>query len=211
MKKALVIDGNSMVYRMFYASLNQLEYYKARNLQPANAIKLFLLVLLKILTQTKYDYALVAFDHQKKTLRHNEFAEYKAGRKPMPEDLFVQLPVLKELIEDLGVHVLSMEGIEADDIIGSYAKKNNKNGVEVDIFSSDKDMLQLVNELTVVNLMKTGISDIRKVSLETFKDNFFGLTPEQVNDFKGIAGDSSDNLMGVKGIGEVSAVNLLKQ
>jgi DNA polymerase-1 len=211
MKKALVVDGNSLIYRVFYASFKQLEFYKQHNLQPVNALKLTLLILLKILQSTKYDYALVAFDAAKKTLRHDELAEYKAGRKPMPEDLVSQLPLIREAIGELGVKIMSIDGIEADDIIGSYCKNMNEHGVEVDIYSSDKDMLQLVNQNTSVHLFKTGISDIKKITPQNFNEAYDGLTPNQVTDFKGISGDSSDNLLGVKGVGPVTAIKLIIQ
>jgi DNA polymerase-1 len=210
-KKALVIDGNSLIYRAFYATGNQLAFYKQHNLQPVNALKLVLLITLKLLRENNYDYVLMALDHQKKTLRHDTFADYKAGRKPMPEDLITQLPLIKEAIDIIGITTLSMPGIEADDIIGSYAKLMNEQQIDVEIYSSDKDLLQLVNSRTVVNLFKTGISDIQKVTIENFANIFFGLQPAQVIDFKGISGDSSDNLCGVRGIGPKTAADLIQK
>jgi DNA polymerase-1 len=209
--KALVIDGNSLIYRMFFASFNQLDYYKKNNLQPVNALKLVLLTLLKILTSTKYEYALVAFDAGKKTLRHDSFEDYKKGRPSMPQELVSQLPLIEDAINALGIQTLKIERIEADDIIGSYCKLMNKDNINVDVYSSDKDMLQLVNELTTVKLFKTGISDTLDVTLENFGEVFYGLTPLQVTDFKGISGDSSDNLCGVKGVGPTTATKLIKK
>ncbi|MDR1991680.1 MAG: 5'-3' exonuclease [Mycoplasmataceae bacterium] len=210
-KQAIVIDGNSLIYRVFYATNNQLNYYKQHNLQPVNALKLVLLIVLKLLSENTYDYALMAFDHEKKTLRHEIYTEYKAGRKPMPDDLYSQLALIKDAMEIIGVKTLSIPQIEADDIIGSYAKLMNENQVNVEIFTSDKDLLQLVNERTNVNLFKTGISQITKVTLANFSDHFFGLQPSQVCDFKGISGDSSDNLAGVKGIGPKTASELISK
>jgi DNA polymerase-1 len=160
-------------------------------------------------TESPYDYVLMALDHEKKTVRHDVFAEYKAGRKPMPTDLFTQLPLIKEAMEIIGIKTLSIPGIEADDIIGSYAKLMNENNVDVEIYSSDKDLLQLVNDKTVVNLFKTGISQTTKITVANFSGHFFGLKPCQVCDFKGISGDSSDNLTGVKGIGPKTASELI--
>ncbi|MDR1235058.1 MAG: 5'-3' exonuclease [Mycoplasmataceae bacterium] len=208
-KKALVIDGNSLIYRAFYATHNQLEYYKQHNLQPVNALKLVLLITLKLLNETQYDYVLMALDHEKKTLRHDTFAEYKAGRKPMPTDLFTQLPLIKDAMKIIGIKHLSIPGIEADDIIGSFVKIMNSHEIEVDVYSSDKDLLQLVNDKTIVNLFKTGISNTTKVTIHNFGDNFFGLKPCQVVDFKGVSGDNSDNLRGVKGIGPKTAAELI--
>lgn len=209
LKKAIVIDGNSLIYRAYYATLNQLAYYEKNNLPPHNALKLTMLIVLKLLSQQQYDYALIAFDHGKKTLRHDIYANYKAGRKPMPEQLVYQLPLIKQAIDIIGIKQLSLEGIEADDIIGWFSNLMNKLNVEVEIFSSDKDLLQLVNQKTFVNLLKTGVSDIQRVGLENFAQVFNGLAPHQVIDFKGISGDSSDNLTGVKGIGPKTASELI--
>lgn len=209
--KAIIIDGNSLIYRTYYATLNQLAYYQKNNLPPVNALKLTMLIILKLITQQHYDYALVAFDHAKKTIRHNTYAQYKAGRKPMPDELVYQLPLIKQAIEIIGIKQISLEGIEADDIIGWFSNLMNKLNIEVEIFSSDKDLLQLVNEKTFVNLLKTGISDIQRVTLLNFGDVFNNLTPKQVVDFKGISGDSSDNLNGVKGIGPKTASELIRK
>jgi DNA polymerase-1 len=211
MSNSLVIDGNSLVYRCYYASYKQLEYYKQVNKTPLNAVKLFLLIIVKIINSKNYQYLLIAFDHSKKTLRHTEFAAYKEGRKPMPEDLVVQLPLINQALDLLGVKYLSQEGYEADDIIGSYAKLMNDHNIAVDIYSTDKDMLQLVNELTSVKMFKTGVSETIDVNINNFHEVFFGLTPAQVCDFKGISGDSSDNLSGVKGIGPKTARELIKK
>ncbi|MDR0675401.1 MAG: 5'-3' exonuclease [Mycoplasmataceae bacterium] len=210
-KKALVIDGNSLIYRAFYATGNQLAYYKQHNLPPVNALKLVMQIVLKLISQTQYDYVLMALDHEKKTLRHEVFEHYKAGRKPMPTDLFLQLTLIKEAMHIMGISTLSLPGIEADDIIGSFAKLMNDHDVDVEIYSSDKDLLQLVNDRTIVNLFKTGISDIHKININNFSEFFFGLLPSQVCDFKGISGDSSDNLLGVKGVGPKTAVELIKK
>ncbi|MDR2636634.1 MAG: 5'-3' exonuclease [Mycoplasmataceae bacterium] len=209
--KAIVIDGNSLVYRMFYASYNQLEYYKKNNFQPANALKLVLLVVLKLINNTKYDFSLVAFDSGKKTLRHDMFSDYKKNRPMMPEELASQMPLIEEAIETLGIRAFKIDRIEADDIIGSFSKIMNNDNVEVDIYSSDKDMLQLVNNLTTVNLFKTGISDILSINEQNITQHYHGLTPKQVIDFKAISGDASDNIPGIKGIGPTTASKLIVQ
>lgn len=208
-KKAIVIDGNSLIYRSFYATFKQLAYYKEHNFPPANAIKLVGFTVCKLLEEQEYDYALFALDHGKKTFRNDEFEEYKAGRKPMPDDLVSQLPEISRFIQSIGIKVLSLPGIEADDIIGSYTKIMNDNDIDVTIFSSDKDMLQLVNDKTSVSLFKTGISERDIFTKDNFSEKFFGLKPNQIPDYKGIAGDSSDNLCGVKGIGPKTAIELL--
>lgn len=210
-KKGVVVDGNSLIYRCYYGSLNQLDYYKKHGIEPANAIKLFLNIIFRILENKNYDYALVAFDHAKKNIRHEDFEDYKAGRQKMPEDLVIQLPKIVEYVSAFGIKAMSLEGFEADDLIGSFANVMNKNDVDVEIYSSDKDMLQLVNDATLVNLFKVGVTDIQTINNTNFEENYFGLKPSQVVDFKGISGDSSDNLKGIPGIGPKTAAELLKK
>ncbi len=209
MKKAMVIDGNSLVYRMFWATFKMLDYYKKNNLQPTNAVNLFIKAVIKLLRLDNYDYVFVAFDHKKTTFRNEKLEEYKANRKPMPDDLRSQLPIIHSFLDCLGVYHLSQEGFEADDLIGSYCKLMNQNQIQVEVFTSDKDMLQLVNELTHVNLFKTGISETVKHELSNFANLYHGLKPSQVVDFKAIVGDGSDNFCGIKGIGPKTAIDLL--
>ena len=191
-RKAIAIDGNSLLYRCFYATFKQLPYYAQHNIQPTNALNLFVYSILKLLTSNKYDL-------------------YKDGRKPMPKELVVQLPEIKMSPELMGVLGMSLENYEADDLIGSFAKLMNKNNVSVEIYSSDRDMLQLVNELNEIKLIKTGVSVFDNINIDNFKTKFFELTPNQVVDYKGIAGDSSDHLKGIAGIGPKTAASLLKQ
>lgn len=210
MKRAIVIDGNSLVYRMFYATYSLAEYSIEHNQQPVNALKLMIDTIFRLL-KNNYSYCLVAFDYGKKTLRHEVYKEYKSGRKKMPDSLVTQIPLIKEAMEYLGLNVMSQEGIEADDLIGSFSKLMSDNKITVDIYSSDKDMLQLVNEYVNVNLLKTGISDIVVNTLSNFANLNYGLLPSQIVDFKGIVGDSSDNLPGVKGIGLKTCIKLLEK
>lgn len=207
-KRAVAIDGNSLMYRMFYATSNLADYAINNNLTPVNAVKLMMEVCFKI-RDNNYDYCLVAFDHSKKTNRHEIFIDYKAGRKKMPDALVVQIPLIKQSIEMIGFNIMSSEGIEADDLIGSFCKLMNQNDVHVDVYSSDKDMLQLVNQNTYVHLIKTGLSNIVINTMDNFGNLNDGLTPEQIPDFKAIAGDKSDNLVGVNGIGDKTALSLI--
>lgn len=208
-KKALIIDGNSIIYRAFYATHNQLEYYKLHNMQPLNALKLVLLMYLKLVGENKYDYVVFAIDMGKKTFRHDQYEQYKAKRKPMPEDLVSQLPLIKQALTDIGTTIYGIEKIEADDIIGSFATMLNNFGVAVDIYSSDKDLLQLVNNQTTIHLIKSGLKDVVSITPESFPTLFPGLIPEQIPDFKGISGDSSDNIQGIKGVGPKTTFDLL--
>lgn len=210
-KKAIVIDGNSLIYRVFYATYQQLDYYKKNNLPPANAIRLVASIVLKLLNENQYDYALFALDSHKKTFRTEQFEDYKAGRKPMPEELLSQLEDIKNIVSAIGLNIEAIPGIEADDIIGSYCKIMNDSDVDVTIFTSDRDMLQLVSPKTSVSFFVKGISVRDLYTEQNFCEKFMGLKPCQIPDFKGISGDSSDNLTGVKGIGPKTAVSLLQK
>ncbi|CAF0720754.1 unnamed protein product [Didymodactylos carnosus] len=164
-----------------------------------------------LLQRFKPDYMLVAFDHGEKTLRHEELASYKANRKPTPSDLIQQLSLVQELLTNLGIKCLSMPGIEADDLIATAAIAAKELGHEVDIVSSDRDLLQLVQSQITVHLPQKGVSELLAVTETNFADAYLPILPSQVADLKGIMGDSSDNLEGVKGIGEKGAVRLLQK
>lgn len=211
MKKAMVVDGNSLIYRVYWATFKMLPYYKEHNLIPTNAVNLFVKTILTLLQRDQYDYVFIAFDHAKHTFRSEMLDQYKANRKPMPAELFIQLPMVNTYLDAMGIAHCSQEGFEADDLIGSYCKLMNDNNVFVDVFSSDKDMLQLVNDLTSVNLFKVGISETVRYEPSNFPNLYYGLNPCQVVDFKAIVGDGSDNFPGIKGIGPKSAANLLKK
>lgn len=210
-KSAIAIDGNCLMYRCFYATIKQLDYYHKNNLTPTNALNLFIYSIFKLLDQKKYDYALIAFDHSKHTFRSEQYNEYKAGRKPMPDDLVIQVPLIKEAVKHLGFYAAELNNYEADDLIGSYTKLMNNHDINVDIYSTDHDMFQLVNPLTKIIVFKSGISVTDEINIDNFKEKFLNLNPSQVADFKGIAGDNSDHLKGVSGIGPKTASNLLQQ
>ncbi|MGL4647265.1 MAG: 5'-3' exonuclease [Mycoplasmoidaceae bacterium] len=210
-KKAIVIDGNALLFRAFYATYKQLEFYKNNNLKPTNALKLMMQIFFKILYLDKYDYAVIAYDHKDKNFRTEQFEDYKKNRKKIPEELVDQIPLIHDVSKLFGFNYECVSGIEADDVVGSTAKLFSKNGIKVDIYSSDKDILQLVDANINVILFKKGISDTVINTLENFENLNEGLKPEQINEYKGLAGDPSDNLMGVKGIGKTTALNLLLQ
>ncbi len=188
-----------------------LPYYQQHNLTPTNAVNLFTKAVLTLLKRDQYDYVFVAFDHAKHTFRSDMLDQYKANRKPMPNELLVQLPIVNNFLDVMGIKHQSQEGFEADDLIGSYCKLMNDNQVQVDVFSSDKDMLQLVNELTSVNLFKVGVSETVRYEPSNFANLYFGLKPSQVVDYKAIVGDGSDNFPGIKGLGPKTAAELLKK
>ncbi len=207
-KKALVIDGNSLMYRMFYATKNLADYAVMNNIIPVNAVKLMLETCLKLHNQN-YDYCLVAFDYGKKTFRHNQFKEYKDGRQQMPIELVNQIPLIKKSLEMIGFKHIALQDYEADDLIGTFCNLMSKNSIHVDVYSSDKDMLQLVNDFTYVHLIKSGLTNIIINTVDNFSNLNFGLTPNQIIDYKAIVGDKSDNICGVKGIGEKTGIELL--
>lgn len=209
-KKALIIDGNSLVYRAYYATENQLEYFINNDIFPTNALRLMIDLCIKLKNQKDYDYLIIAFDAGKKTFRTEMFSEYKAHRCKMPDALVMQLPIVHQAMKAIGYNVFKMANIEADDIIGSSAKiLSAQNNVEIDVYSSDKDILQLVDKNINVNMIKKGLTDVLNYNLNNFKDLSNGLSPEQTPDFKAIVGDKSDNIPGIKGIGEKTGIDML--
>ncbi|WP_033159715.1 5'-3' exonuclease [Mycoplasmoides alvi] len=208
---AVVIDGNALTYRAYYATINQIEYFLKNGIKPNNAIKLMLIMSLKILQEFNPKYALIAFDTGRKTFRHDIFDQYKANRAKAPNELIDQIKILPTAILLCGYNVYLQEGIEADDIIGSFAELTKKNNIVCKIFSSDKDMLQLVNSLTEVYMPKKGISEMVVYNNDNFLSLMDGLKPNQITDYKGIVGDASDNLPGIKGIGKKTGIKLLKE
>ncbi len=208
-KKALVIDGNSMFYRMYYATMNQVEYALNQGWTPNNAIKLMLNTVIKLLGQNHYDYCLIAFDAHEPTFRHELLETYKEGRDKTPDELYKQMQDTIIALEAMGITTMAIPKIEADDLVGSCAHLMAQQNIHTDVYSSDKDLLQLVSQHCTVHLMKTGISNIASHTPNNFKDLFFGLEPLQVIDYKAIIGDSSDCLPGVKGIGPKTGVDLI--
>lgn len=209
MKRAIIIDGNSLMFRCYYGTINQLDFFIKNNVFPTNAIKTMMLIIFKILESNEYDYKIIAFDHKDKNFRKLDFNDYKANRKPTPENLIKQIPIIQEIMPHFGLDTFCISGIEADDVVGSASKLLSKHGVKCEIFSSDNDMLQLVDENINVIQFKKGISDFVTYNIENFSALKEGLTPIQITDYKGLCGDSSDNLQGVKGIGHKTAINLI--
>ncbi len=203
MEKFVIIDGNSLINRAFYA----LPMLRSLSGKPCNAVYGFVNMLLNVITSEKPKHFACAFDAGKHTFRHNMYAEYKGKRDKMPEDLAEQLPILKELLTSMGIKIIEQAEIEADDIIGSLTRKFDEQFILV---SGDKDLLQLINDNTTVWLTQKGISNVLKVNRDVLKQEF-NLRPEQVIDLKAIMGDSSDNIPGVAGIGKVGANKLIDE
>ena len=211
MKKIVVIDGYSLLFRAYYATAYKGEdsILKTSYGTPINAVFTFANMLFPILSKlNKNDGIFVALDTGHKTKRHEIMPSYKANRTEVPEALVIQMPMLREFLDALNIFHYEQIGFEADDIAGTIAKKAEKNGYSVEIFTSDHDYLQLVDKNIEVNLIKKGIKDV----INENADNFYELNhfkPEQIPDYKGLRGDSSDNLKGIPGIGDVTAINLL--
>lgn len=208
MNKLMMIDGNNLIYRAFYGITAPLQTADGR---PTNAVYGFMLMLLRLLQDEKPTHILVTFDAGKKTFRHDTYGEYKAGRQKTPPELTTQFPLLKELIEALGMKQYELENYEADDIMGTLAARADAEKCETVIVSGDQDVLQLASEHVRINLLKgKGVGDVLPHGPEQIMERF-GLTPAQIVDLKGLMGDSSDNIPGVPGVGEKTALKLLHE
>lgn len=204
MEKMLMVDGNSMLFRAFYSNSSQL--LMTSNGIYTNAVYGFAMMFQKAIEMIEPDYVFVAFDAGKHTFRHDMFADYKGGRKEVPSELVGQFQLIREYLDAFNIKWLEMQDIEADDIIGSLAKKYPQ--CQMHILSSDKDLLQLVDDTTTVWLMRKGVGNMEKMDEEGVLERF-GLKPKQIIDLKGLMGDSSDNIPGIYGIGEKTAIKLL--
>ena len=203
-KKFLLIDGNSVLFRGYYATCYG-NIMKTSFGVYTNAVYAFFSMIYKAINVINPDYCLVAFDKGKHTFRHEIAADYKGGRKQTPEELVPQFALVREMLTESNIKWLELDDIEADDIIGSMAKKVD---FETCVFSSDHDLLQLIDDTTSVYMMKKGMTDIKKYDEKALFEDY-QLKPFQIIDYKGLAGDSSDNIHGVEGVGEKTAVKLL--
>lgn len=204
--KLVLIDGNSIIYRAFFA-LPLLNNDKG---VYTNAVYGFTTMLLRMIEEEKPTHMLVAFDAGKTTFRHETYKEYKGGRQKTPPELSEQFPLLKEVLDAFSITHYELDNYEADDIIGTLSKKVEKDDWEVTIISGDKDLLQLVSDRVTVNLTKKGISEVEKYTPDFVLEKM-EITQEQIIDLKALMGDNSDNIPGVPGVGEKTAVKLLKQ
>ncbi|MBD8838315.1 DNA polymerase I [Paenibacillus sp. CFBP 13594] len=206
MDKFILIDGNSIIYRAFFA-MPPLTNSKGLH---TNAVYGFTTMLLRLLEEHKPTHVMVAFDAGKVTFRHEGYQEYKGGREKTPPELSEQFPLLKELLKGLGIAQFELAGFEADDIIGTLTKRADEAGRQVLVVSGDKDMLQLASEHVHIGLTRKGVTDIELYDPAQIKERY-GLTPLQIIDLKGLMGDASDNIPGIPGVGEKTALKLLHQ
>lgn len=204
--KLILLDGNSLLYRAFYA----LPPMSAPDGRPTNAVYGFMNMLLRLCADEQPDYIAVAFDKSRVTFRHGEFADYKATRAATPDDLRPQFGLLHEALAVLGIAACEVDGFEADDIIGTLSRAGAENGLEVLIVTGDRDALQLVSPQTHVLLTRRGITETERYDLNALRERY-GLSPEQMIELKGLMGDHSDNIPGVPGVGEKTALKLLRE
>ncbi|NLP29810.1 MAG: DNA polymerase I, partial [Clostridiales bacterium] len=205
--RLVVIDGNSLVFRAYYAIQRPM---MTKEGLYTHAVYGFINILQKIQREYMPDYIAVAFDRKAPTFRHEEFKDYKAGRPKMPPELAMQLPLLKEVLESMKIKILEIDGFEADDIIGTLAKRGEEEGLDPIIITGDKDALQLASGKTKVMITRKGISEFDLYDESTMLEKY-GFNADQYVDFKGLMGDASDNIPGIPGIGEKTAQNLIHQ
>ena len=207
-KDILLIDGNSMLFRAYHATAYRGNFMTTSTGVPTNAIFGFANMINKAIQLLDPEHILVAWDVGKPTFRHEQFEAYKGTRKEVDEELKIQFPIAREFLDAYAIYRYEEEGIEADDIIGSLAKRYPDN--KIHILSSDKDLLQLIDDTTDVLLMKKGITEMQLTDEKVLYE-MMELTPKQIIDLKGLSGDASDNIPGVRGIGDKTAIKLLHE
>ena len=207
-KKILLIDGHSILNRAFYG-LPDLTNSEGLH---TGAVYGFLNILFKVLGEEKPEYLAVAFDRSEPTFRHAKYPEYKGTRKPMPQELKEQIPLLKEMLEKMGIATVSLAGFEADDILGTLAKKGEEKGMDVIILSGDRDLLQLATKKTMIRLPRTakGQTVIEDYKEDQVQERYL-VTPAQIIELKALMGDAADNIPGIPGVGEKTATRLLAE
>ena len=208
MTKLMMLDGNNLIYRAFYGITAPLTTADGK---PTNAVYGFMLMLTRLIADENPTHIMVAFDAGKVTFRHGDYTAYKAGRQKTPPELSGQFPMLKELIDALGIARYELDSYEADDIIGTLAARAESEGIDTVIVSGDQDMLQLASERVRINMLKgKGVGDVISYGPEEIMERY-GLKPQQIIDLKGLMGDTSDNIPGIPGVGEKTALKYLHE
>jgi DNA polymerase-1 len=210
MKTLILIDSNALIHRAYHA----LPPLKTKKGQLVNAVYGFVSILFKVIKELKPDYLAATFDVAGPTFRDVEYKEYKAKRVKPPQELYDQIPLVKEIIKSLGIPIYEKQGFEADDIIGTIVQKAKDKpptgGLKKIIITGDLDTLQLIDRQTMVYTPQTGIKEMTIYDRTAVKKRY-GLEPKQINDFKGLKGDPSDNVPGISGIGQKTAIDLIKR
>ena len=210
-KRLIIIDGNAIVHRAFHA----LPPLKTKKGELVNAVYGFLLAFFKAIKEFEPDYVVATFDFPAPTFRHIKYKLYKANREKAPDELYEQIPKIKDLLKNFNIQIFEKQGFEADDLIGTIAQKAAKKQIypeiETIILTGDLDALQLVDKNTKVYALRKGVKDTILYNEEKVKEKYDGLLPEQLVDFKALRGDPSDNIPGVFGVGEKTAISLIKE
>jgi DNA polymerase-1 len=206
--RLIILDSNALLHRSFHA----LPPLTTRSGQETGAVYGYLLTFLKAIKDTGANYVIACFDTKAKTFRHEKFKDYKAHRPATPSGIVSQIPVMKEVLKTLGIPVFAIEGFEADDLIATICKKavEQKEDLEIFIVSGDLDNLQLINDKVKVYTLGKGIKDTIIYDAKKVKERF-GVDPLQMNDFKALTGDASDNVPGVPGVGKTTATDLIQK
>jgi len=204
--KIMILDGNSLLFRAFYA----MPPLKTKKGQYTNAVYGFLSMLYKLMEIYSPDYICTAFDPKKPTFRHEQYADYKAGRAKAPNELVEQFKLIRDVLEIHNIKCIEIEGFEADDVAGTLASEAEKKGAEVYLVTSDRDYLQLISDNIKVLLTKKGVTNIKEMDSQAISDDY-GIVPEQFVDLKALMGDQSDNIPGVMGVGEKTALKLIQE
>ena len=210
-KKIMIIDGNSILNRAFYAMQGS-NLLATKDGLYTNGIFGFLKIMNKFLDEEKPEYLCVTFDLKAPTFRHEEYEGYKANRKGMPKELAVQVPVIKEVLDVMNIRRIELEGFEADDLIGTISYCSEKQGLETVIVTGDRDALQLISEKIRVKIPKTnqGKTHTEDYDYQRVLDEY-KIFPEKLIDVKGLMGDKSDNIPGIPGVGEKTALELIEK
>ena len=210
-KRLIIIDSNAVIHRAFHA----LPPLTTKKGELVNAIYGFLLVFFKAIKEFQPDFVVATFDFPAPTFRHHRYKLYKATRKKAPQELYEQIPKIKEILESFNIQIFEKQGFEADDLIGTISKAAPRKQVlpeiETIILTGDLDALQLVNKNTKVYALRKGLKDTDLYDKEKVKEKYDGLIPKDLIDYKGLRGDPSDNIPGVPGVGEKTAVFLIKE
>ncbi|MEK7512489.1 MAG: DNA polymerase I [Patescibacteria group bacterium] len=208
-RKFMIVDGNAILHRAWHA----LPPMIIKDGRMVNAVYGFITTFFRALKEFKPEFVAVSFDRKEKTFRHLEYKEYKAGREKQPDEFYAQLPIVKQILESMNIKIYEQAGFEADDVIGTLCEKKqvNRDDILSIIVTGDMDTLQLVDDNTEVYTLRKGMSDTVIYNEQAVKEKFDGLTPSQMTDYKGLCGDASDNIPGVKGVGEKTAIGLLKE
>ena len=211
MRELVLIDGNSIMNRAFYGIMGS-KMLTTPDGKYTNAVYGFLSIMFKIIDDLNPEYMVVAFDLKAPTARHKLYDGYKATRKGMPNELAEQMPIIKDILKAMNITIIEKEGYEADDILGTLSKFGEKQGLHVTILSGDRDTFQLATKNIVIRIPHTKVG---KTETENFDEQAiiekYGVTPKQLIEVKGLMGDSSDNITGVPGIGEKTALDIVKK